>query len=137
LDAFTQAGRCTWCFVEESLHVGPRFGHMFKPGRRGRAKPPAGKDRNSVVDSDPMNSIERLADIELFAWLGEDEFGSGVIGLKQALVPAGRIPMAAVSREKMEKHFEQAEAQAAQYGKRIYLCRFTLAEVLRETREGS
>ena len=87
------------------------------------------------MDERPM--MERLARIELFAWLGEDELGSGAIGLKQAVVPAGRIPMAAIEREKMEKHFHQAEAQAAQYGKRIYLCRFELAEVLRQTKAGS
>lgn len=77
-----------------------------------------------------------LARVELFAYLGEDEFGSKEIGLKQARVPAGVIPMVAVNRDKMEKHFAQLEAQAAAFGKRIYLCRFQLVEVLRETKAG-
>jgi hypothetical protein len=37
-----------------------------------------------------------LKDIELFVWLGEDEEGSGEIGLKQALVPARLIPMVSI-----------------------------------------
>jgi hypothetical protein len=79
---------------------------------------------------------ERLAKVELFAYLGEDEYGSGEIGLKQAQVPAGLIPMVAVRRDKMEKHIEQLEAQAMLYGKKIYLCRFELVEVVRETKFG-
>ena len=79
---------------------------------------------------------ERLAKVELFAYLGEDECGSGEIGLKQAQVPAGLIPMVAVRRDKMEKHIEQLEAQAMLYGKKIYLCRFELVEVVRETKFG-
>lgn len=77
-----------------------------------------------------------LKDIELFAWLGEDEFGSAEIGIKQELVPAGYIPMVSIHRGKMEKYWHRAEAQAKKYGKRIKLCRFTFAEVLRETKEG-
>ena len=80
---------------------------------------------------------DRLAKIELYAWLGEDELGSGEIGLKQAQVPAGLIPMVAIKREKMEKHWEHAERQARLYRKRIYLCRFELVEVLRETEHGT
>jgi hypothetical protein len=82
-----------------------------------------------------MNA-ENLARVELFAYLGEDEFGSREIGLKQATVPAGLIPMVAVRRDKMEKYFAQLEAQAAAFGKRIYLCRFQLVEVIRETEHG-
>ena len=37
---------------------------------------------------------ERIEQVRLFAWLGEDEHGSEVIGLKQAL-PAGLIPIVA------------------------------------------
>jgi hypothetical protein len=78
----------------------------------------------------------QLPKTQLFAWLGEDEFGSGEIGLKQAQVPAGLIPIVAIHREKLEKYWAQAEAQAATYGKRIYLCRFELVEVLLETQHG-
>jgi hypothetical protein len=79
----------------------------------------------------------KLAGVELFAYLGEDELGSGDVGLKQARVPAGIIPMVAVRRDKMEKYFEQLEDQARLHGKRIYLCRFELVEVIRETEAGT
>ena len=79
---------------------------------------------------------ERLASVELFAWLGEDEYGSGKIGIKQANVPAGTIAIVAIDRAKIEKHFAKDEAQAMLYGKRIYLCSFQFVEVLRETEHG-
>lgn len=77
--------------------------------------------------------MQELETIELFAWLGEDELGSGEIGLKQGSVPAGLIPMVSIHREKLEKHWSQAEAQAKHYGKRIYLVRFKVVEVVRST----
>lgn len=77
-----------------------------------------------------------LKTIELFAWLGEDELGSGEIGLKQGLVPAGYIPLVAVNRAKMENQRELMERQSAVFGKRIRLCRFIFAEVLLETAAG-
>lgn len=78
-----------------------------------------------------------LAKTELYALLGEDELGSGKIGLKQALAPAGMVPMVAIRRDKVEQFWRQYEAQAAEFGKRIYLCRFELVEVLRETEAGT
>ena len=78
-----------------------------------------------------------LAEIELYAWLGEDELGSGKIGLKQGIVPAGIIAMVSIERGKLEKYWPQAEAQAGHYGKRIYFCRFQMVEVVRETEAGS
>jgi len=80
--------------------------------------------------------LRRSPAAELYAYLGEDELGSGEIGIKQALVPAGMIPMVAIRRDKMEKHFAQLEAQARACGKRIYLCRFELVEIIRETEAG-
>lgn len=79
---------------------------------------------------------KRVEEIELYAWLGLDEFGSGEIGLKRGLTPAGDIPMVAISREKLEKFWPQAEALAAMHGKRIYMVRFKVAEVVRGTKEG-
>lgn len=79
---------------------------------------------------------EKLARTELFAYLGEDELGSGEVGLKQGVVAAGTIALVAIRRDKIEKLFDQMERQAQAYGKRIYLCRFELAEVLRETKAG-
>lgn len=75
----------------------------------------------------------KLREVELFALLGEDEFGSGVIGIKQAVAPAGIIPMVATSRQKVEQFWDQYEFQARRYGKRIRLCRYVFAEIVRET----
>lgn len=87
-----------------------------------------------------MSSIQKLKEIELYAWVGEDELGSGEIGLKQGVVPAGIIPMVSISREKLEKYWNQAEEQAAEQGpyrgKRIHLCRFKLAEIIKGTEKG-
>lgn len=81
---------------------------------------------------------QRLASIELFAWLGEDELGSGVVGLKQALVPAGYIAMVATKQSKMDQQqvTSQMELQARSYRKKIYLCRFSLQEIVATTAEG-
>lgn len=83
----------------------------------------------------PIDS--QYASVELFAWIGEDELGSGEIGLKQAYCPAGYIPLVAVSRAKMEQSYlvDQMNAQAARYGKKIRLARFVFAGSLRETPE--
>lgn len=78
----------------------------------------------------------KVADVELFAWVGEDEFGSGEIGIKRAHCAAGFIPMVAVNREKMMRFKPAFEVQASAYGKRIYLCRFTVAEIVTTTRMG-
>lgn len=91
---------------------------------------------------DQPTKHKSLAETELWAWLGEDDqedvaMRTGEIGLKQGITPAGRIPMVAVSRSKMEKYWHHAEAQARAQGKKIRLCRFTFAEVVRETEHGS
>ena len=82
---------------------------------------------------------DALKSLELFAWVGDDEFGSGVIGLKQGLVPAGYIPLVATAKEKIDRDFLMVamSIQAASYGKKIYLCRFTFAEVVRQTDSGA
>lgn len=36
---------------------------------------------------------EPVRKMVLYAWVGEDELGSGEVGLKQALVPAGFIAL--------------------------------------------
>jgi hypothetical protein len=68
--------------------------------------------------------------MNLYAWIGEDELGSGEIGLKQALVPAGCIPMVSIRRDKIEKEdiVHQLQLQARRSGKPIRLVRFVLAE---------
>jgi hypothetical protein len=74
---------------------------------------------------------EPLRAVELYAWLGEDEHGSGAIGLKQALTPAGLIPLVATERGKVAgvNLARQLQAQADRYGKTIVLCRFRLEAV--------
>jgi hypothetical protein len=81
--------------------------------------------------------MDKMMEIELFAVVGEDEFGSGQVGLKQAIAPAGIIPMVAIRRDKVEQFWNQYEAQAQKFGKRIYLVRFQAVEVLRETEGGN
>jgi hypothetical protein len=82
----------------------------------------------------------KIEDMTLCAWVGEDELGSGRIGLKQGLVPAGMIPLVTVADEvyKIGRHElrEAMEAQAAKYGKKIRLVRFRFDLVLDETVEG-
>lgn len=65
-------------------------------------------------------------DVRLFAFIGEDEFGSGEIGLKQGQVPAGMIPLVSVSRDKVGQDYivEQMQRQADIYGKTIRLVEF-------------
>jgi hypothetical protein len=73
-----------------------------------------------------MSDDPRIEQLELVAWVGEDELGSGQIGIKQGQVPAGMIPLAAVGRDdhKLEAIAEQLQNQANAYGKTIRLCRF-------------
>ena len=67
---------------------------------------------------------------EIVAWIGEDEFGNGKVGIKQARVPAGTIPLAAMAYDqpKLAADYvvEQLQLQADTYGKTIRLCRFQL-----------
>jgi hypothetical protein len=75
---------------------------------------------------------DQLAEIDLYAWVGEDEHGSDEIGLKQAIVPAGCIPIVATSRDKVDRAGIRAQMQAMvnEYGKTRYLVRYTGLEVV-------
>lgn len=81
---------------------------------------------------------EEVRDLELYAWIGQDEFGSGVFGLKQGQVPAGLIPMVVIGKdkEKLDKYWFQAERQAKHHGQRIYLVKLAFVEVVQETQHG-
>jgi hypothetical protein len=85
------------------------------------------------------SDVDRVKDVELFAWVGEDELGSGEVGLKQGHVPAGLVPLAAIKahEQKMRRLKPQLEHQAKRWGKRIYLCRFTFVEIVDSTEAGS
>ena len=76
----------------------------------------------------------KVQDVFLFAWVGEDELGSGEIGLKQGMVPAGMIPLVSVNQSKMVTAglLGQLQRQADEYGKTIQLCRFVFSEVMVE-----
>lgn len=72
----------------------------------------------------------------LYAWVGEDEAGSGVVGLKQGIVPAGCIPLVVVEadRHKLEAPglVAQLQAQATRFAVTIRLVRFEDVSVVRE-----
>jgi hypothetical protein len=74
----------------------------------------------------------------LYAWVGEDELGSGKVGLKRGLVPAGMIPLVAMDYDlhKLEPMLSQMEDQATCYGKKIRLMKFVSSEVIVETKAG-
>lgn len=84
----------------------------------------------------PTNKLEELC---LYAWVGEDEHGSGEIGLKQGLVPAGYIPLVATRQDKIDRPALELgmNLQAKLYGKRIRLVKFVFSEVIKATAEGS
>ena len=84
----------------------------------------------------PSVAPPAVEQLQLWAWVGEDELGSGETGLKQGYCAAGFIPLVAVRRGKIEKFFPQMEAQAKRYGKRIRLCQFRFVEVVRTTEYG-
>lgn len=81
---------------------------------------------------------ERLREVALYGWIGEDELGSGQIGLKAAQVPAGIIAIVATDFVKVSRLAicDAMEAQALQYGKKIFLCRWQLVEVMDSTASG-
>jgi hypothetical protein len=84
-------------------------------------------------------SMERLKEHAIYAWVGEDEKGSGRIGLKQGLVPAGYIPLVTMDydRHKIQGPVRDAmELQSRAYGKKIRLVKFVFAEVVDETKAG-
>jgi hypothetical protein len=60
--------------------------------------------------------------MKVYAWVGEDEFGSGEVGLKQGRDRRGQITaLAAVDAEKLARFAEPLQLQATLYGKTIRL----------------
>lgn len=70
-------------------------------------------------------SHERM---QLYAWVGEDELGSGQMGIKQGVVPAGCVPLVSIDPDKLLKLRGQLQEQANRYGKTIRLCRYKFVE---------
>lgn len=79
-----------------------------------------------VLDKDPQTPQD-VKDMVLWAWVGEDEFGSGEVGLKQARTNAGYVPLVACKDNKVNRDIirQQLQQQVNAYGKPIRLCRFT------------
>ena len=77
-------------------------------------------------------ALHSYRDMELFAWIGEDELGSGEVGIKQGLCSAGCIPLTAKDEHKLNdpRFIEQLQEQANQFGKTIRLCRYRFVEEL-------
>lgn len=75
--------------------------------------------------SDTPDNVRSMV---LYAWVGEDEHGSGEVGLKQGVTPSGIIPLVSVSREKLAAREHQLQAQADMFGKTIRLCKFVFVE---------
>jgi hypothetical protein len=102
-------------------------------GQPGSAESPP-----SVVEADSRASDGARTIPTIYAWIGEDELGSGVVGIKQALVPAGMIPLAAMAHhlDRLTKRADVMEWQARLYGKKIRLCKFVMTEVVQETEAG-
>lgn len=75
----------------------------------------------------------------IYAWVGEDEHGSGRIGLKQGLCPAGYIPLVAMAYDlaKLARMKPAMEAQARASGMKIRLCRFDFSDIAAETKAGT
>jgi hypothetical protein len=75
----------------------------------------------------------------IYAWVGEDEHGSGKVGIKQGLVPAGYIPLACMDYhlDRLAKLLPAMEMQAKMYGKKIRLMKFVeTGKVVAETKSG-
>jgi hypothetical protein len=74
--------------------------------------------------------MKETKEVVLFAWVGEDEFGSEEIGLKQAYTPVGLVPLVSVDKDEIGQQFitEQLQKQANKYGKTIKLCKFVFSE---------
>ena len=75
----------------------------------------------------------------IYAWVGEDENGSGRVGLKQGLCAAGFVPLVAMNYhlDRMTRMIPQMEEQAQKSGKKIRLVRFESVDVCTETKAGT
>jgi hypothetical protein len=81
-----------------------------------------------------------ISQINLYAWVGEDEFSAGHFGIKQGIVPVrgspfppACIPLVSVEQGRMlDRGIPDAmKAQVSIYRKTIYLCRFSFAEEIK------
>jgi hypothetical protein len=76
----------------------------------------------------------------LYAFIGEDEFGSGVVGLKMIRAASGDIVPAVVAEHHLDRltaRIGMMQAQADQYGKTIRLVKFESVEEITVIAPGS
>jgi hypothetical protein len=77
----------------------------------------------------------------LYALVGDDEFGSGKVGLKQHIVNREKLcPLVVMDFDlhKIDRPdvWDSLNTQAARYNKKIRLCRFEMVEIIKETQVG-
>jgi len=88
-------------------------------------------------DFTPMSAASEggeLEKVELFAWVGEDEFKPGEFGLKSGLTPVGWIPLVSVRLDRMNDPELVAQMQTItnKYDKPRRLVRFVYTEMVLE-----
>jgi len=78
--------------------------------------------------------MDNFESIKLYAWIGEDEWGNGEIGIKQARVPAGIIPIVSTKLNKVNQNYiiEAMNIQGKNFDKKIMLCEFHFERVVLE-----
>ena len=82
-----------------------------------------------------------MSQLMMYAWVGEDELGSGKVGLKIGKTPAGMIPLAAMSYH-LDLRLGQADAADGSLSRcersvKIRLMKFVATgEVAAETKAG-
>lgn len=93
-------------------------------------------------DNGHENPHAAARNFQAYAWVGEDEFGSGSVGFKQFMVfpsevgiPLSLMPAVSPDLEKITRAAikRQLHAQAKKFGKSIYLVRLrvdSIAEVI-------
>jgi len=91
-------------------------------------------DQREATES--LGEDEVAENVVIYAWVGEDELGSGKVGLKQALTPSGLIPLVSTDQEKISEKYivEQMQKQFSTYNKTIRLCRFVFDGVIEEVK---
>ena len=80
-----------------------------------------------------------MSQLMMYAWVGEDELGSGKVGLKIGKTPAGMIPLAAMGfhLDRLAKLLPDMEKQAQASGMKIRLMKFgATGEIAAETKAG-
>lgn len=92
----------------------------------------AGDGALVVPDPEWLKTHVEQPAFEAYAWIGEDEMGSGQVGFKAGFVPAGFIPLVAASydRHKIDRPQlrEQMQATVNNFGKPYRLVRLVAVE---------